>query len=394
MGILAWLGVGSIAFFCLLQLAFYGVGFVSALRSSRLEDCPGELPEGRAWPRVSVIVPACNEGATIEAAARTLLEIDYPNLQLILVDDRSEDGTGEAMDRLAAEHSGVTVVHIRNLPEGWLGKVHAMHVGTQRADGDLLLFTDADVHFQPSVLRHAVTWLETEGLGHLTLLPKIESRSLPYNAMMSSFGLCYFAGMQVWRIGRPGSSAYAGVGAFGLVRRTDFERTKGWEWLKLELGDDVGLGMMMVRQAESQSRFGLATKHLHIRWYDSVGGLIRGLEKNSFGVMCNFKLSRALAAVLLLTALALAPTVALVVPVPWLQALGALVWASVLALAFTFSERVGQSVLGTVLSPFALLVVGVTLLRSAGITLRNGGIAWRGTSYPLDELKAGRRVDV
>jgi len=394
MGILAWIGIGIVVLGALCQLMFYGAGAVSTLRSSKLDNFAPRLPEGRPWPRVSLVVPACNEALTIGDAARTLLRIDYPDLELIFVNDRSEDKTGAILDQLVGEDPRARVIHLQDLPAGWLGKVHAMHVATQQASGEFLLFTDADVHFAPDCLRRAVAWMEAEELGHLTLMPRMTAESLAMSSLISAFGICYLAAVKAWRIGRPGSRSYAGIGAFGLVRRSEFERTRGWEWLRLEVGDDVGLGMMMVRQAGARSRFGLATEYLTVCWYDSVGALIRGLEKNAFGVMCGYKPARAIGVVPAVAIMALAPSVALALPLPWLQALGALVWLVVLFLSFTFHARIGQSFLGTLLSPLALLLLPLAVLRSARATLRTKGIHWRGTFYPLAELKEGRRVDL
>lgn len=108
------------------------------------------------WPRVSIVLAARNEGATIGAALPTVLALDYPDFELIAVDDRSEDDTGAILDRLAAANPKLQVDHIRELPAGWLGKNHALHHGAQRATGKWILFTDADVHFTPGSLRRAV----------------------------------------------------------------------------------------------------------------------------------------------------------------------------------------------------------------------------------------------
>ncbi|MEK7768052.1 MAG: glycosyltransferase family A protein, partial [bacterium] len=113
-------------------------------------------PEPAAWPRLSVLVPACNEADTLEPALETLLRSDYPDLEVILVDDRSTDGTGAVVDRLAARDARIVPVHVAALPPGWLGKVHAMHVALPHATGEWLLFSDADVHAAPDTIRRAV----------------------------------------------------------------------------------------------------------------------------------------------------------------------------------------------------------------------------------------------
>ena len=100
-----------------------------------LDSVVATLKPPTAWPKVSIIVPARDEAAKIEAAMRSKLAIDYPNFELIAVDDRSQDATGPILDRLAAEDSRLRVIHLDSLPEDWLGKSHAMHVAAARAQG-------------------------------------------------------------------------------------------------------------------------------------------------------------------------------------------------------------------------------------------------------------------
>src|SRR5512133_478831 len=110
------------------------------------------VPPGSPQPRVSLIVSALNEAATIEPALRSLLAIDYPDLELIVINDRSTDATPAIIERVAADAPRMRVVHLRELPSGWLGKNHALHQGAAIATGDYLLFTDADAVFAPSAV--------------------------------------------------------------------------------------------------------------------------------------------------------------------------------------------------------------------------------------------------
>jgi cellulose synthase/poly-beta-1,6-N-acetylglucosamine synthase-like glycosyltransferase len=126
-------------------------------------------------PRVSIIVPARNEAPHVEAALRSVLNLDYPNYEVFVVNDRSTDATGEIIDRIAASHPGAPplhVLHITDLPPGWLGKPHAMWLSAQQAAGDWLLFTDADVSFRPDCLRRAIAYAERERADHLAASAK------------------------------------------------------------------------------------------------------------------------------------------------------------------------------------------------------------------------------
>ena len=110
-------------------------------------------PADQVIPRVSIIVPACNEAADIEATLTRLLALEYDNYEVIAVDDRSSDQTGEIMERIAAAAppGRLKVIRIAELPAGWMGKPHAMWSASNQATGDWLLFTDADVLFKPDV---------------------------------------------------------------------------------------------------------------------------------------------------------------------------------------------------------------------------------------------------
>src|SRR3569832_996684 len=125
-------------------------------------------------PRVSIVIPARNEERNLEEALRSILALDYDNLEIDVVDDRSTDRTGEILDRMAAAEPRLRIVHVRELPPGWLGKNHALWLGAEKATGEYLLFTDADIVMDPSTLRRAVGLMLSDGLDHLPASPEIE----------------------------------------------------------------------------------------------------------------------------------------------------------------------------------------------------------------------------
>ncbi len=155
--------------------------------------------QGSEPPKVSVVVAARNEARNIEAALRSVLAQDYPNLEFIVVDDRSTDETGIILDRLANKDERIRVVHIMELPKGWLGKNHAQHFGAERATGELILFTDADVMMERSVISRAVTYLRRENADHLAITPQMKMPGLLLNMFGGAFALFFGMYAKPWK---------------------------------------------------------------------------------------------------------------------------------------------------------------------------------------------------
>src|SRR5258708_35705696 len=173
---------------------------------------------------LAIVVPACNEEDSIEQALRRLIALDYPTYQVIAVNDRSSDRTGAIMDTVAASSNGrLKIVHITELPAGWLGKVHAMWSAARQSNSDWILFTDADVMFRPDCLRRAIAYAEAERADHVVLLPKIIMKRPGEKMMVGFFQLLFVFGHRPWKCADPKAKDHMGVGAFNLVRRTVYE---------------------------------------------------------------------------------------------------------------------------------------------------------------------------
>jgi glycosyltransferase involved in cell wall biosynthesis len=344
------------------------------------------------YPKLSVIIAACNEADTIEPAIVTLLKQDYPDLEIVLIDDRSDDGTGEIIDGIAGRDARVKAVHIEKLPCGWIGKVNALNIGTAKSTGDWLLFTDADVHFRQGTLRKALALAEADKSDHLALLPKPSSNSFWFEVVVSTFGAMFLYGTRAVDVGKPGSEAFAGTGAFNLVRRSAFEKTEGFSWLRMEPVDDVGLGLMM-RMSGAKSSFAVAVSDISIVWYPSLKLMFKGVEKNFFGSVANYSLTRMALIVAFIWACAIAPLAAIFnFRYPLLFCLGVMTYVLMAAGAFFISRKFKQKFFPLFLAQIGLLIVSVMLLHSGIICVRKGGIDWRGTRYKTEELLAGQRL--
>jgi len=347
------------------------------------------------WPLLSVIVPACNEAEHIETAIQSLIDQDYPDLEIIAINDRSTDGTGDILERLAKNEPRLQVLHIKELPGGWLGKVNALHQGVKKSKGDWLLFTDADVHFGQGLLKRAIYLVKKEKVDHLALLPKVFTKKFWLDVCITTFGFLFLISTRAVFVNRKNSKTPIGVGAFNLVSKEIYNKTPGFKWLRLEPADDYGLGLM-IKNAGGRSYFALADHDLSVPWYGSVKEMFVGLEKNLFGSGAHYSLIRLLIMVLVLWLLAAAPVVALVagliIPSWTMTALGGIAIGVVIIICIsTFKSRRSES-LYLLLFPLGLIMISFMFLWSGYLCMKNGGINWRGTHYPLKALRAGQRV--
>jgi len=384
-----------VALGCALWLALFSYMLWTLWQLPRLHREVVGLAMPENWPSLSVIIPACNEAEHIEAALSSLLAQDYPSLEIIVVDDRSTDTTGAILDRMATTDSRIQVIHISHLPEGWLGKVHALHQGVQRAHGDWLLFSDADIHFAAGMLRRAMAYALATQVDHLALLPRVLLDKFWLAVAVRTFGLLFLFTTHAARIHRSENRYYIGVGAFNLVRRNVFVQTPGFEWLRLEPGDDAALGMM-IKQAGGRARFALADEDLTLSWYPNLRAMFKGLEKNLFGPGAHYQWWRVVFQVLGACALVAAPLVGMRIGIT--EGSGLLILSSLTAIgahlifSILVAEKKPRDILYLLLFPVGLLLVNAMMVHAAYRCLRNKGIDWRGTHYSLKQLRRGQRI--
>ncbi len=367
---------------------------IRVARAIRAVPLLGDLapPDPPRWPKVSLIVPACNEIDTLERAVNSRLADDYPDLEVVLVDDRSTDGTGPLIDAIARRDPRVVPVHLTELPDGWLGKLNALHVGAARASGEFMLFSDADVEFAPGTLRRTVALCEQRAIDHLAAFPRFQGGGVLLDAAIDAFGATFITGVDLASIENPRSRAAIGGGVFALVRRVAFDRTAGFEWLRLEVADDVALGQML-KDAGARQAVVNARDFVSLRWYGSLGAMARGLEKNFFAILGRYRMSLLVALCALMTFFLVGPVVGLAwAPQPWVRAVCATSLGAGLCTQMVLNRWLGRSVLRGVLSPVGALVLIVMALRGGVLAVRRGGVVWRGTLYPTAVLRAGMRL--
>jgi glycosyltransferase involved in cell wall biosynthesis len=360
-----------------------------ALGVPRLARLAREEPlDDAEMPSLSIVVAARNEAATLVPALRSLLALDVPRLQVIVVNDRSDDATGELAEQAAAADPRLTVLHVHTLPAGWLGKNHALHLGAAQATGELLLFTDADVVLRPDTLRRAAGRLRRSGVDHLTAGPHVDMPGVLLQAFGVVFGLCFVFFVRPWRVSDPRSRHHVGIGAFNLLRSEAYRRLGGHEAIRMRPDDDLKLGKLVKAHGLRQG-FVAAPEFVRVEWYHSVRGAVRGLRKNAFAGT-DYRVWAVLLASVGHLLLFFWPFVALLLATGAARTVNALVVAVILLIFAGGAREQRVPVWYGVAVPLTSLLFVAVMWNSMLYTLWHRGIEWRGTHYPLAELKANR----
>ena len=376
-------------FFLLLLLILAAVGIVAldVWNGMRKLGALGDvLPnESGSQPEVSIIIPALNEAETIQAALTSVLALDYENLQIIVVNDRSTDRTGEILADMQGQDPRLQVIHIKALPSGWLGKTHALMQGSKQATGDYLLFTDADVVFEKSTLKRAMHHVLNHRLDHLSMLFEVRVKNGLLAAMMMEFGGALLFRFKPWKARNPKSKRYMGVGAFNLVSTQAYHQIGTHKVIAMAPIDDIMLGKCIKEGGLRQDCLA-GYGYVAVEWYRSVPAMIKGLQKNIFAAY-QFNLAMVSAATVMLALTGLLPQIA----IGFTSGPSRLVCALLVLLRLlSFADAARkyrlpmQAALWSLISPIPALYA---IWRATLSTLFNQGITWRNTFYPLAELK-------
>lgn len=395
----------GLAWFSRIVEAAFGLPHIADISRPEWDRKPA-TPNGE--PKVSIIVPARNEEESIRETLQQLLALDYSNYELIAVDDRSTDDTGLIMDEMCGAdtlvrvpaapglHAGadksvrptrLKVIHIAELPSGWLGKTHAMWTAGLQATGDWLLFTDADVLFKPDTLRRAVAYAEAERADHVVLFPRMIMKRLGERMMIAFFQALFVFGHRPWKVADPKARDHMGVGAFNMVRRSIYDAVGTYRALRMEVLDDMKLGKV-VKNAGFAQRNVFGEDLISLRWAKGAFGVVNNLTKNFFAVL-SFQWPRTVASIVGLGFLNLGPFLGVWLAHGWARVPYAIALGSLFLIYYGMSARSAVPAYYFFLHPISTSLFMYTLLRSMIHTLSNDGIVWRDTKYALDDLRDG-----
>jgi GT2 family glycosyltransferase len=342
----------------------------------------------RGEPRVVVIVPARDEGVSVRECLTSLLTQDYANLRIVAVDDRSSDVTGRIMDELAEVFPDrLRVLHITALPEGWLGKPHALAAGAREAiamfEAEYLLFTDADVFFEPQVVRRSLAQAVAMGADHFVTSPTLILRSAGEAVLLGFMQVMGVLAARPWKIADAKARDAIGIGAFNLMRVMAYQELGGFEALRMQIVEDVTLARR-VKKLGMRQRVAFAPGMVSLHWAAGAMGVVNGMTKNLFAVF-GFRPELLLGACAWVAVFWLGPLVGLVFAATRAPAVVALI---AIVVMYVEAWRVGGIPAWTVVAfPASVVLFLYSMLRSMVVTLRAGGVTWRGTFYPLAELR-------
>jgi len=322
------------------------------------------------------------------AALQSVLQQDYDNFEILAVNDRSTDRTGEILDRMARENSSVCPIHVTALPKGWLGKNHALFRAAQESSGELLLFTDADVVMHPATLRKAVHYLLSQQLDHVTISPAVKMPGALLNLFAGFFNMAFFMYTQPWKVKDSTSEKFIGIGAFNFLRAATYRAIGTHQAIAMRPDDDMKLGKL-VKKHGFKSEFLHGTRMIHLEWYDSLAAVVKGLEKNMFAGI-DYNLRAVIQGTIANLIFWVWPFIGIFLTTGPAQILNLAIVAIIL-LIYGYGAGIGNLQhwhgIGV---PIAALFLIFLLWNSTLKTLINGGINWRETFYPLAELKANK----
>ncbi len=339
----------------------------------------------REQPLVSVIIPACNEEEHIEQTIRAQLRQDYPHLEIIAINDRSSDATGAILEKLGKQYESLKILHIDDLPQGWMGKPHALQLGADAANGHYLLFTDGDILMDSTTIARAVEHMENEDLDHIALVFRNISPGWLLNSLILDSSAALLQLFRPWRARKKNSKNFIGVGAFNMVRKQVYHAVGGHKPIRMHPIDDIMLGKNIKRDGYHQEGL-LGMDLVTVPWYSDIRAMVNGLMKNAMATI-NYRYFMLIPLLFGMVMLTIVPFWATI----FLDGYSRLFFMGAILVritAFYYGTRLLEispwCAPGTIITPYLSVYI---VLRAAWYNYRDKGIIWRGTHYSLADLK-------
>jgi glycosyltransferase involved in cell wall biosynthesis len=347
-----------------------------------------KIPLIDSTPSVVIVIAVRNEAYALREALTSVCNLDYKNYKVVVVNDRSTDGSGEILSELATKFQRLKIINIETLPAGWLGKNHALFTGAAFSNEEYILFTDADVLYNKNALNKAMHYCLKNNLDHLAILPGMISPSAALTSVLMTFVIILTAVQRPWAARKKTSKTSMGVGAFNLVKRSIYEKTGTHKSIAMRPDDDLKLAAA-IKDAGGAADVLYGQDEIQLEWYASVKEFINGLMKNIFS---GFKYNIVLAA-----AGALGTLFFFVLPLPLIlvlgncqeRILGICILIFQILLYGNMPGAKGKWWYGLMII-YSGIVITYIIARATIINTYDGGIYWRDTFYSLDELKKNK----
>ncbi len=333
--------------------------------------------------------PPATRPPTSPPTLQSLLNQDYPKLQILAVNDRSSDQTGAIIDTLVSQHpTRLRAIHIAELPAGWLGKTHALALAARHAitinHPDYLLFTDADVLFEPTILRRSLAQAVATQADHFVTFPTPLVKTIGEGTLLGYLGIMGLWATRPWRASNPKAIRDSiGIGAFNLLRTPAYQQLGGFDALRMQILEDLTFARK-VKLAGLRQRVAVAPGMVTLHWASGAIGIVNGMRKNLFAVF-QFRTVLGLLFCLGLILFCLAPPGFLFLPATRTPAI--LTFLAVAVLYVLSSRHSKVSPWYALLFPVGGALMLYSVLSSIWTTLWQGGVRWRGTFYSLAELR-------
>jgi glycosyltransferase involved in cell wall biosynthesis len=336
-------------------------------------------------PSISVILTVLNEEKNIENVINSLVSLEYPDYEVIAINDRSTDKTPEILTRLAQQHSNLKVHKVENLPEGWFGKNHGLHFGSTHARGEWLLFTDADVTMEKDTLLKTISYALEKKLDHLTIHERHYQDGFFMRSMMLAMHVSYNMVMRPWRISFAWSKKSVGRAAFNLVKRSSYLKCGGHKLIALECLDDLKLGELMKKSGMRQDVVD-AHEFVEFKWYSTLREFVVGLEKNGFAFF-NYAFLAAFRDIFFAMIFYFLPIIAVIYGSGQVREINVLNMLLTFALTAIVAQKYRVKIFYALFYPIGISMLLYTIVKSMIATYKNKGVIWRGNHYPLAELR-------
>ncbi|MBL9120067.1 MAG: glycosyltransferase, partial [Phycisphaerae bacterium] len=275
--------VGAIIAILLASLAASYWGLVLFTMTVLLPKVPRardglRLPPPSTWPKLSIIVPAHNEQRVIETCARTLLASDYPNFDVLFVLDRCTDRTRELLRPFEARDPRVRVHENASCPEGWAGKCNVARVGAELVDGEYVLFTDADVEFDPTVVRAAMLLMLHQKRGLVSLLPTLTANTWYERLVQPTAVMGLLRLYPIDKVNRESDRRPFANGQFLLFNRAIYDAVGGHAAVKDDLLEDIAFARVIENHG-SRGSLAVADGMLIVNMYGTFFAMREGWKR-------------------------------------------------------------------------------------------------------------------